>query len=235
MIYIAICDDDRAICSQIETVLLNYAGKVCRKLNIEVFYSGEDLLMDIEKGSHYDLIYLDIELTGMNGVDVGWQFRNVFRNYRTEIVYISGKDGYDRQLFDVQPLHFIAKPIDPSIVIADLELALERHKHLSGFFQYKKGFDTCRVPIQEIVYFESRNREVRMVTVWGEAQFYRTLGDVAAELAYHPFVQIHRSYLINYNHASVLRYAEVIMSNGDILPISKTKRKEFRSLQINEI
>ncbi|MDY2596739.1 MAG: LytTR family DNA-binding domain-containing protein, partial [Oliverpabstia sp.] len=64
--------------------------------------------------------------------------------------------------------------------------------------------------------------------------FYSSLSKVTLNVAKYQFLQIHRSYLINYNHANILRYSEVVMSNGTVLPISKSKREEFRNLQINE-
>lgn len=234
MIYIAVCDDDRSVCSQIENALLEYEKKHRMKMTIDVFYSGETLVQYMGQNHRYDLIYLDIEMGTMNGVEVGRILRKEHKNFSTEIVYISGKDGYDRQLFDVQPLHFIAKPIDESSVIDDLELALERAHKLGGYFQYKKGYDTYKVAISEIIYFESLNREVKMVTTKGTEFFYSSLSEVMLSVAQYQFLQIHRSYLINYHHASILRYSEVVMSDGTTLPISKSKREEFRKLQINE-
>ena len=234
MLNIAICDDDKAVCSQIENILLEYSNKTCLKIKVSVFFSGESLLDFINHGNSFDLIFLDIELGQINGVEVGKQLRNVFKNFSSEIVYISGNDGYDRQLFDVQPLHFIPKPIKASVVIDDLKLASERTGRTGGFFKYQKGYDTYKIPINEIIYFESLNREIKIVTINSVDYFYGSLEDVTLNMSKHQFLQIHRSYLINYNHANILRYSEVVMTNGETLPISRTKRQKFRNLQINE-
>lgn len=234
MLYIAVCDDDKTVCTEIEDALIEYSKQHCMKNKVEVFYSGESLLEYMEKGNNFDLLYLDIEMGHVNGVEVGRRLRRVYKNYSIEIVYISANDGYDRQLFEVQPLHFIAKPIDASVVIKDLELAIERGQRLGGFFKYKKGYDIYKIPINEIIYFESLNREIKMVTTKGEELFYSSLSEVILNVTKYQFIQIHRSYLINYNHASVLGYTEVVMSNGTVLPISKSKREAFRNLQIEE-
>lgn len=232
---IAICDDDKKICSQIENILLDYSNRNCLKLQVDVFFLGESLLSYMTQGHSYDLVYLDIEMGVINGVEVGLQIRNVIKDYSTEIVYISGKDGYDRQLFDVQPLHFIPKPIQASIVIDDLKLALKRVQKSNVFFQYQKVHDIYKTPINNIIYFESQNRENKIVTTRGEDSFYGNLEDIELKVAGHQFLRIHRSFLINYNHVAILRYSEVVMSNDVTLPISRTKRQEFRNLQINEI
>lgn len=234
MMKVAICDDDRLICSQVEDILLKYANQNYIKINTDVFYSGEGLLNCFNQGDSFDLIYLDIELGKINGVEVGHQIRKIMKNYKTEIVYISGKDKYYRQLFDIQPLNFIEKPINSQPVIEALELALERLNKSTGFFQYQKGHEIYKAEISRIIYFESLNREVRIVMTDQEDLFYGNLEDILIRVSGYSFLKIHRSYLINYNHASILRYSEVVMSNGTVLPISRNKRQEIRNLQISE-
>ncbi len=120
-------------------------------------------------------------------------------------------------------------------MIDDLKLAMERAQKRNVFFQYQKAHDIYKISINDIIYFESQNRETRIVTTKGEAFFYGTLEDTELKVTGHQFLRIHRSFLINYHHVVILRYSEVVMSNDISLPISRTKRQEFRNLQINEI
>ncbi|WP_024345265.1 LytR/AlgR family response regulator transcription factor [Lacrimispora indolis] len=233
MIKIAICDDDRFICSQVEDIIINYSKLKCIKINTDVFYSGESILNYLNQGNSFDLIYLDIELGKTNGIEVGQQLRKIMKNYTTEIVYISGKDQYYKQLFDVQPLNFIEKPIRHHFVISALELTQERMQKSAGLFQYQKGYEIYKTKISDILYFESLNRKVKIVTTKQEDLFYGNLDNVSIYISSYPFLKIHRSYLINYNHASVLKYSEVVMSNGTVLPISRNRRQEIRNLHIN--
>ena len=234
MLYVAICDNNRQICSEIENILLQYKKETGFLLDVEVFYSGESFLKYQNQGKVFDLLYLDIEMEQGNGLEVGHQLRNVWKNYAIEIVYISGKEGYDRALFAYQPLHFLAKPFSQKQIIDVLELAIIRAKKNREYYEYKKKSDIYRVPINEILYFESIKREIRMVTEKGMDIFYASLDEIEAELSKKQFVRIHRSYLVNYNRILVVRFAEVEMSNQDILPISKSKRQEFRNYQMNE-
>ena len=63
--------------------------------------------------------------------------------------------------------------------------------------------------------------------------FYSTLDNIEAQLCHYQFYRIHRSFLINCNRIHIIRYAEVVMSNGQVLPISKSRKKEFRNFQLN--
>ena len=234
MVKIAICDDDVEICSLIENILIKYAALNALRIEAHIFYSGETLLKRLKDGDKFDLIYLDIEMKGINGVEAGLQIRKVMKDYTTEIVYISGKDGYDRQLFDVHPLHFISKPIKETLVIEDLLIAMVRREKHSGNFHYKKGQNSYIIPACDIIYFEGQDRKIKIVTTKGEDSFYGNLEDIERDVAEYRFILIHRSYLINYQHVAIRRYSEVVMSSGAILPISRSKQKELRNLHIYE-
>lgn len=235
MFNIAICDDDKAICSQLENILLNYSSNNHFKIEISVFYSGESLLHFLNKGNFFELIFLDIEMGQINGIKVGNHIRKVLKNYTSEIIFISNHDSYDRQLFDYQPLHFISKPIKSDIVIDDLKLALKHHGRVTGSFRYQKSHNTHKVSINDIIYFESLNREIKILTTRENDFFYGRLEEVKSNVSKYLFFHIHRSYLINCNHIKILRYSEVVMSNGDTIPISRAKRQQFRNFQLDEV
>lgn len=90
MFKIAICDDEQIIGAQMEQTLMEYAKQVSIEIDVDVFYSGKDLYRQMESGNIFDLIYLDIEMEAMDGIEVGQQLRRSMQNMNTEIVYISG-------------------------------------------------------------------------------------------------------------------------------------------------
>ena len=229
---IAICDDEPLVGAHIENILYGYASKQFIKIETEVFYSGEELIAYIKTQGHFDLIYLDIEMGKVNGIDVGHFIRRTLGDFRTEIVYISGCDTYDRKLFDVQPLHFIPKPIDARIVIDDFNLALARGKQLVNYFTYTKGTMIKKVPIDDILYFESFNREICVVMQDREEAFYGTLEETMKKVGELGFVRIHRSYLVHFEKAVSIRYDTIEMPNGKVLPIGRSKRPTIRNLQL---
>jgi len=99
-------------------------------------------------------------------------------------------------------------------------------------FQYKIGHTKYNLPIRDIIYFESRNREVIIHTVNGTEVFYGRLKDIYEYLNKLKFIQIHKSYLVNYNYIVKLEYHQVTMSNNVVLPISQANRKKTRELQL---
>lgn len=232
MFKIAICDDEQGICSSIENIILDYQRSTLVEIDLEVFYSGEELCAFIESENTFDLIFLDIEMEPLNGIEVGKRIRIDNNDYITKIVYISGKDSYYKQLFDVQPLHFLSKPLDADKIIADLRLAMKLSNKLDGVFSYKKGYESHKIYVKDILYFESKDRKIRIVFVKGEDTFYGKLDEILSQIGKYQFMRIHKSFIINYAYVHKFKYDEVIMSNSVCLPISQSRRKEIRELQI---
>lgn len=232
MFRVAVCDDEQVICSQIENIILNFAVANNEKIDTQVFYSGEELCRFLETGQGFDLIFLDIELKLINGIEVGKRIREELDNQILQIVYISGKDSYYKDLFDVRPMHFLHKPIEEAEIVKDLRLAMKLSDKLGGVFIYKKGHEIYRKPVKNILYFESSNREVKMVTTEGEEVFYGKLDEVFNQVAKYHFMYIHKSYIVNYFFVTKFKYEEVTMSNMEVLPISQARRKTTRELQV---
>lgn len=213
MFRIAICDDEISICEQLEVILEKLSREFLEGLEWDVFYSGEELCSHLDKNNYYDIIFLDIKLKEMNGVEVGHIIRNAMLNETTQIVYISGKETYAMELFKLRPLDFIIKPFDYQVIKGIINLALRTIKIDYAIFQYKIGTITYNILTKDILYFESKNRKIIMHGVKRTETFYGKLKDVHEKLKKYRFIKIHKSYLVNYNHIVKLEYQQVTLSN----------------------
>ena len=232
MFKIAICDDVPSVCSDIKAMIMDIKNDlICKEITIDTFYSGEALIDNIKEENLYDLIFLDIELEKINGVEVGHIIREQMEDYVTKIIYISSKDIYDRQLFDVQPLHFLKKPIDSKKVFDDIQLAMKISEKENRNFEFKSFRNTIKVPYRDILYFESRGRKVFLVGTKNNYTFYGNIKDLEEVLPKF-FIHPNRSYFVNYEFVTCFKFEELIMTDGSIIPISRNKRKEIRELQL---
>lgn len=234
MFKIAICDDCRDVCHDIEKVLLKYQNKSQLKLDIEVFYSCKELQLALQTGQSFDLIYLDIEMEGLNGLELSREIREQFSDFQTEIVFISGTTTYDRLLFDVQPLHFIPKPIDDGLVIHDLMLALRRRSGDYRRFTFQVRQNTICLNINDILYFESQNRQITVHTEVKDYTYYGTLKDVLPRLPKF-FCKTHNSYIVNMHQVAAFGKNDVMMTNGTKIAVSDSYRKSYLEQQKQEL
>lgn len=235
MLRVAICDDEVALCSELEEMIRKY--EMINRISFQVytFSDGSELYEYMKKGNQIDLVFLDIEMGGMDGIQVSEKIRIEMNNYQTMIIYISAKDRYDRKLFDFQPLHFLAKPINKNKVFSDLDLVVKLVKKTNMIFSYKyQGMDNG-IPSSEILYFEGDKRLIWIVTENQRYKFYGKITSVLKELPTENFIQIHRSYIVNFQY--VIKYSKenVMMANQKYLPISKNRRDAIYEKQLEMI
>ena len=164
MLNIAICDDEHKITSELEDTLIEIFSKLNVKVEIDVFFSGNELCQHMEAGAIYDLIFLDIEFAKneINGVEVGRLIRDAHQNNVISIVYISWEKKYSMQLFSIRPLNFLIKPLKYEEIEQVVRTYLQITGLWSGVFTYKIGHETFKVQIKDIICLESRDRKVML-------------------------------------------------------------------------
>ena len=224
---VVICDDCTQICDEIERFVEGYRAKNGKDIEVSIFYSGEALCSYLEQGNQCDLIFLDIELAEMSGVDVGRFIRCRMDNYYIEIVFISGKESYAMDLFQIQPMDFLIKPIEENKVWNLLELYDKITGKKNLYYAFQKGAEEIRIPYDEIIGFFSEGRIIRIRTQYGEESFYGKLREIAKGLPQN-FYTLHQSYIINTEYIASYKYDQVILVGGEVLLISKPNRKAIR-------
>ena len=227
MYRIGICDDDKVLCADLEEQIYEISKELALKVEIDVWYSGESVQNDLQKGIELDLLFLDIELVQENGITVGKFIRNEMEDMQTHIVYISSKEGYAMQLFKVQPLDFLIKPVSVEQLKEVLMRSVKQKSRPDAYFEYQKGNSVFRIPIKDIAYFTSMDKKIVIVKKDGEEEFYGKLKNIAENLPVE-FIMIHQSYIINQAYVREYSYETVKMVNGENLNISKPYRKETR-------
>lgn len=229
MYEIGICDDGENICSQLEEYILEIAKEKSIQIDIKIWYSGEELRDYLAEGGYLDILFLDIELCKMTGIDVGDYIRNDLDNRFMQLIYISGKSSYAQQLFKTQPMDFLIKPITKCQISESIETALKIIKKKQERFEFQQGRDHYFISQGNILYFESQRRKIIIFTTDGSFQFYGKLKDIHKTLS-EDFIAIHQSYIINKNHVLRYTYEQVEMKNGDNLTISQNMRHKVRDL-----
>ena len=230
---IAICDDEITIGAEIERALVETLTKQDIQHEIDIFCTGADLYEKIKQGVYYDLIFLDIEFAKnqINGVDVGRLIRNEHQNRLASIVYISWEAKYAMELFDLQPLNFLVKPVPDRKIEAVVKTHLKIAGLMTGTFTYKVGHDSFKLQIKDIMYLESRDRKLILHLADGrKEEFYGSIKTAYDEqLSKFDFMYIHNSYVVNFDYISILRFSEVfLMDIVTPLPISKHRRVDVR-------
>lgn len=181
----------------------------------------------LNKGNRIDLLFLDIEMMSLSGIELGYYIRKELNNINIQIVYISLKTSYAMKLFKTQPYDFLVKPIYESDLLQVIEGILKVIETKNQIFSYQNGREIYSIEYDDILYFKSDRHKVLAVTKDKNIVFYGKLNDVAGKVP-PQFLLIHKSYLINRSYVIKYSFEFIEMKNHDRLSISKAYQKEVR-------
>lgn len=229
LINIAICDDNLIFATRIESLLLDISKKQLIDMSIEVYSDGNELWDAIKSGQKYELLYLDIEMSRLNGIDVAKKIRE--RDTDVVIIYISSYETYFIELFEVEPFRFIKKPVDVELFKNYFTRAYERIAQRDAYFEFKFNKVPHKVQTKNIIYFESAGRVITVITKDdSKGKFYGKLNllEKRLENGKIPFLRIHQSYLVNYRFVKEITFSKVVLFDGTELQISEERQKIIR-------
>lgn len=227
MIRIAVVDDDEIICEEIGRIVEKYDMKYEYDIRCDQFTSCEDFV-EKSKDNDYKLVFLDIEFPTMNGLELSTQIRECFKNFKMQIIFISAKQDYAMDLFNVQPFQFLIKPINEETVFSCLSKFFIYYLENNKRFEYTfENIKYC-ISINEIMYFESKGKKVIMHTLTKKIEFYAVFSELAEQLK-QQFVVIKRGLMVNLQYVINSNYTSIELSNNVVLQISKNNRKNVRN------
>lgn len=228
MIKVAIVDDEKnalnAIRIYVEKELLP-----SDETEIFTFTKAENLLKRLEEKLEIDIVIADVEMPGMNGIELGKRINELHRSIY--LIFITAYASYAAQSYMIEAYQYILKSdMDqrfPSIFRRLLE-HVKREKR-----QYKMiGTPTSKETVyyRDIIYITKSkgSKYVRYITVNGEYTERISLSQAMEELNSREFLQIERGYIININHITAVQGTYVYMDNGEQVVISRAKLKKVR-------
>jgi len=233
LIRIAVVDDINAICSTMEKYLSISAARVGVETDISVYYGAQRLCEDMYNGVEFDLLFMDIELGDMNGIEAVRFIREELRNESMRIVFISGKTEYANELFEHDVMNFLKKPITFEKIDTVLNKYLRVYHNDSRFFSFEYKNTFHRLNYNDIVFFESDKRVIKVHTIDNTYSFYEKMDQLSEQIHDTRFFRIHQSYIINMMYVKTFRSDSVVMKNGAVLSVSRPNREALAQRQID--
>ncbi len=228
MIRIGICDDLVDALHMHKEMVAHIMQKLGMNAEVKCFQSGEDLLWEIEQSGSMDILLMDIEMNGMNGVETARTIRKI--DFFVILIFISLYDQYCKEMISVQPFAFIDKPVTEEQLESVLVHALEIEGARDEVFQFSYRKVIRKLRIKDIRYFESSKREVFIHSINEIYSFYRKLDEIEQELAESniKFIRVSKSFLTNTLFVKEFRYDRIVMDDGMELNIGPKYRKSIK-------
>lgn len=232
MLKIAICDDCNSFMNILEKNILIWAAERGINAAVRKFDNGTSLLYCIRDNGMFDLVFMDVEMKKMNGLETAARIRE--NDFITAIIFISQYENYYKEAYEVHPFHFLDKPVAQARLneVMDSYMKMKKRDRETFTFNVNKAQHT--VYLSDVLYFSSERRHINVICSDEIHAFYGKLNDVEDYVASKKckFIRIHQSFLVNLRHVKEYHYASLVMSNGDELQISKENRRKLRDIHM---
>ena len=223
-----ICDDnplhlDRALALVRAAVDPSYDVRTCS--------DGISLLREIEAGeSAPDIVILDIKLGKLNGIRIAGEINHLLPD--CQVIFLTGYSDYASEAYVADHIWFVLKDQLNEYLPAALEKAMNNlsERQFLPAFLFRSNRKIYRVALNELLYVERVGRKYRVV---GQAADYGSVNlasDFSDPLWKGHLVRCHQGYWVNTAKVYALDRNDLVMVNGDRIPISRTYRKKVREL-----
>lgn len=227
MLRIAICDDMNDFLLEAKSAINAWKNKPDSMI-VDTFNEADSLIF--AHSTHpYDIIFLDIVMPLLNGIDTAFELRQIDK--KVKIVFLTTSVEYAIDAYSVKADNYLLKPIDLNKLHACLDDLYEDIQSQTKCLMIKTHNAIYRVPIRDIEYIEAQNKQVQFI-----------LSNHTSLLSIHPlyfyedklllsdgFFKCHRSYIVNLYHIESYTPKEIKMHSGSHVPISRNNQKEFES------
>lgn len=224
MVNIAIVEDDKLHASQLEDALKRYSEEFRTPLKTAVYYNAMSFLGKYT--AEYDIIFMDILMPMMNGMDAARVLRE--KDEKVMVIFVTNMQQYAIQGYEVGAFDFILKPICyPEFKLKftrALGKLMPQKKAASVLIKSESG--VVRLTPEQIIYVEVQQHHCIYHTTQGDYKQYQTMKSVETQLADYGFARCNNYLLVNLAYIRKIEGMNVYVKD-EVLQISYPRKKQF--------
>ena len=224
---VLLCDDDPVFATYLAERIQNLIPKYC---DFEIKNVTTPSHLDTAEILSYDIMFLDIDMGDINGINLARIFRKL--GSKAIIVFITNYIEYSPEGYEVHAFRFLMKSQLDQKLSAYLCDAVKELSSRNRSLRFSLNGEPLDIHIHDLLYLESRNRKIYPHTIdYYKAEymcFYSTLDHMEEQLNRLGFLRVHKSFLVNMSYICRLRYDQVQLCNGTVLPVSERRYSELR-------
>lgn len=222
---IIICDDNIELTHELKQLLISFFHENTLKLpEIIIYNNGENLLNDTKDK---DIVFLDIEMPGMNGIYVGNKLKQQNRN---TIIFVV--TSYSQYLDDAMRFHvfrYLSKPLEKQRIYRNLKDAIDLYNTSITKISIETKDGIIVVLSTDIFFIEAANRKTIVHTSKGDFLSIHNINYWLNELHAPCFFQSHRSFIVNLEHVSSFDHSLIYLCNNQYRAyLTRRKYTQFK-------
>lgn len=221
---IAACDDSKIMLRQLSGYLEQLQEELPDDIIPSYYSSAEELLSSLN--SDTDLLLLDISMGGMDGISCAKTLRS--NGFSNPIIFITSMEEYSLKGYEVHAFGFLIKPVtytEFAKVVKEALLVSAPKKPQTIHIHTDSGVSIINP--DDLLYAEVYKHDTSFVFSKEHLQSTVQLSNVETMLAPFGFFRCHRGYVVSFKKITFIGKDSLTMENGDSIPLSKHRRKEF--------
>lgn len=225
MLKICVLEDEAAQMERMKAYLQKFQSEHADfEYVLDAYKNAFDLLEHYKRD--VDLLFLDIRVPDMSGMEVAHRIREADQNVM--IIFVTNLTQYAIEGYSVNAFDYILKPLAYNSFSSKLERALRMLSYRSSdiTLDLRTRDGGRRVSADSITYIEISNHDIIVHVGAEQIRQWGTLSKLEAQLRKAHFVRCSSSYLVNLKYVHKVR-GDQLLVGGDTLSISRPRRKEF--------
>lgn len=224
---IAICDDEIDFGQELRTLLTRWAVNNGLSLTLYQYMNGDDLLTALQTTS-VDLIFLDIIMPLLNGIDTARELRNA--GITVPIIFLTYSREFALESYEVKALNYLLKPINNHRLFSVMDEFLNNFEASAETFTAHTADGFCKITLNDVDYLEAQNKQVLVYLSDGTILKIRELFS-KCEGVFTPekgFFKCHRSYIVNLSRVKQFTRNLITTGISSSIPISRNSYSAFK-------
>ena len=231
IIKIAVCDDEYFQTEYVKSLVNKWAGKNNITVITDMFGSAEKFKSAWnENAGYYDILLLDIQMGGQNGVELAKDLR--LKDDKLIIVFITALSGFISDGYEVAALHYLIKPISEEKLFETLDRSLKKIAKPKKTIIINADGVNHRVLLDSVIYIEAFGHSTAVNTTKEKYNIQQNIGQTEKMLDGN-FFRCHRSYIINMKYIRQISKTEILLDNGEMIHLSRRVYNSLNQAFIN--
>lgn len=235
---IGICDDEMQHVHQLNSYLNTYEIETDHNFGISSHITAADLLKAYKEPKPFHILFLDVEMPEMNGLELAKRIRSI-PDKQVKIIFISNYPEYMQESFDVQAFYYLNKPVSYESLKDIMErIITEFTDDTFSRLVINNGDSSELINYADILYLEALKNErttLRLVMTHGERIIKGTLSEYEELLKDTGFISSHRSFLVNLKHVKLIQKNRIVLNNECNVPLSRRREKDIKKIFAKQV